>query len=215
MSGGGFTEWTEQFLVPDGRVWIGTRRFANFFEVSGGSITVGNSDSPTVLLPTVGGTNIPQKFYRGPRAPKSANFRNFAVGFVGDDQNDFDYFKLAQARGTPQRFFPGYPEIEVWDVISGQTYNLRRLPWNGVIAEIPGVLEDEDMPITFSLDEEAAPAAASVSGQIVTALATGELAIKYYPIYQTIFSGVSDSVEDSNSLTCSCVLNEAVMKIGT
>jgi hypothetical protein len=211
----GFQTWAEQFLVPDGRVWIGSRRFANFFEVAGGSITVGNSDSPTILLPTAGGTNIPQKFYRGPKAPKSANFRNFGVGFIGDAPADFDYFKLAQARGVPQRFFPGYPEIEVWDVISGQTYNLRRLPWNGIIAEIPGVLEDEDMPITFLLDEEADPAAASVSGQVVTALETGELAVKYYPIYQMTFGSVADVVEDSNSLVCSCTLNEAVMKVGS
>lgn len=208
-NGNAIDTWEGKKLFPDdGRCYFGGRVFDNWLEIAGGPISAQRT-SGVVIIPTEAGTHILQRYYRGPTVSAAANARAFSTGFLADSQSDYFAWTRIQGRGEATTFFPGLWESELFNVTSGQTYKLRRLPALGVV---PG-LEAEDFPVEVYLDGEAEPdpAAATISGRNVTALVSGQIEVLYAPLYTVVITAQGEQVEDSNTMLVTMTLTEVVL----
>lgn len=211
MNEGGFIYWEPPFghqgLPNDGAIYLDGHWFQDWPEV--GTTVFGMIPSQgLILLETLAQTHIPQRHYRGARAPLKGDKLDFSCGFLVDGLEDYKFLARAVSRARPLYFCPGVWCGETFPAVAGSTYTLSRPLATGIV---PGVSEVTHPTSLYLGDgEDANPAAATVVGQTVSALLTGELFVWYMPVFRVAISW-SQEVPDVNDLRVALTLSEAVI----
>jgi hypothetical protein len=208
MSGdGGFINWSPTFghyaLPQDGSIYLGTHFYRDVPEEQ---MTVTASDG-VLVLPTLAGTNILQKHYRGSDRPLKGDKREFTIAFLADREDDFIRFEIAQSEGQVLYFCPGLYVVESFQATSGSVYRLSRPLAAGIV---PGVTAGTH-PVRFYVNDVETEDAAVVAGQTLTASVTGKLAIWYLPAFRVVILGYQYNIDGVNDLRVQATLSEAIV----
>lgn len=210
MSGdGGFINWTPPFghqgLPQDGSVYLGGKFYRDWPETGTAPHTMAPSDG-VFVLETLARTHIVQRPYRGSKAPLKGDKREFTQGFLVDREEDYINLEIAQADGEPVYFCAGWWVVDSFPATIGSTYTLTRPLASGVVAGVTAGTH----PSRFYLNGVEDADAATVSGQTLTALKAGRIAVWYMPAFRVVIQGLNAAIDDVNNLRVSMALAEIV-----
>lgn len=163
-------------------------------------------DDGVILLPMLAGNNVVQVPYRGSKAPLIGDKQVFTGGFLVDREIDFQQVEKVAAKGRPVYFCPGLWRLEIFPGVAGSTYTLTRPLAAGIV---PGITALTHPPKFWKDDVEDANCA-TVSGQTVTVVETGEIAVWYLPAFRVVFTDYRRAITDVNDLGCTFTLSEFV-----
>jgi hypothetical protein len=199
--GGGYLEWNAEFLV-------GNPFFDQSALLRGYSALSWKESDVIFSLLTHAGTHILQKPYYGANRPLECPSFEFQASFEAGSETDYFLIRRAKRRGAAVYFCPYLWTEEVFDATSGEDYYLTRPLADGIVTGVTSTTH----PLRIFLDdvEDNGSPSATVSGQTVTAGATGILAIRYMPVFKVVVSGLSDSLPAINGLDWQCSFNEAI-----
>ena len=200
MATGGYLEWDRRVLVDypylDGRTLVGGFPEITWEESEG-----------LMVLKMYDGSHRTQTLYVGDKAPTLKSAFTFNFSMLYDDEED--YFRVVRAarRGAVVWWCPYLWTEEVFNVTNGNTYTLSRPIASSVVPGVTAVTH----PTTFYLDDTLDGGAASVTSQTVTAADTGELAVRYMPVFRVILANPQRfEVPETGALLGSVQLIECV-----
>lgn len=157
-------------------------------------------------LSTHANTKIAQRLYHGIEAPRIRQGFNFSGNWRIWDKEFIEAIREAVGAGEPFLFAPLDRCTDVFDAIDGSSYQLTRPLARSVVSWVT----DLTHPDLIKIDGVTDPTAATISGQTVTAAATGVLTIHYTPIYEVIGKTISDDIPTNNGYDLSFVFEEFV-----
>lgn len=199
MSGNGYLLWDDRWLIDAPWLDNGT--------LPGGITALAWEEADTLLaLPTHGGTTILQNLDLGTAAPDTRVAFGFTVSRLGVTEAEYARVRRAKAKGRAFYWCPYVWAEEVFQIVNGSTYTLTRPVARGIVTGVTALTH----PDTLELDGSSAPSAATVSGQTVTAADTGELVIRYLPVFRVIMPRLSNQVPEVNGLSYDFDLLEVV-----
>lgn len=200
----GYLSWSQPVLGDT--VYFGGRTLTTFNESGAGPLSWTPQGPGVIVIPMHDGTGKIQLAYRGEKAPRIPGAEAFTLSFYGDSEDDYLWVETLKATGRAVDYCPGVPAVEVFSAQAGASYSLSRPLAAGIV---PGVDETTN-PTRFVLDGVLDPAAGSVSGQVLAAAESGELAVWYYPVYRVIVQAPTRTVDEPNNLVVSVTLLEVV-----
>lgn len=178
MSEAGYLTFADPWF--DGQTYLDGRSFSLLDGPEGISW---QADGAALLARrTLAGTHLTQRRYLGATAPNARTTYRFSTSFLAAAQEDVRAVLAAEGRGEVVYFCPFVYACEVFEVASGSTYKLSRPRASDVV---PGVTTTTH-PHGLVLDGVLTPGAATISGQTVTAAATGTLEVHYCPVFRVI-----------------------------
>jgi hypothetical protein len=200
VSADGYLFWDSRFL-RDAPFLDGTTLTDGLAEISW-SETEG-----LFVLPTHARTHILQRPYFGASRPVESVAYEFSLS-VTNAATEADYYALVRAkrRGAACNWCPFvWTEEVINPAVSSSTYTLtRKVAWNVVTG-----VTSTTHPALYYLDGVAG-AYGTLSGRTLTASGSGELTVRYMPVFQVVVSGLSESVSTPNGLNYSATLTEVV-----
>lgn len=158
------------------------------------------------VLPTHGGTAITQRPFLGENRPLELVAAEFRIPRAAVDEEDWFLIRRVKASGASALFVPYLWTEEVLDVVSGENYLLGRSVAWGIATGVSSATH----PARYFLDDSEDPSAATISGQTLTALATGRLAVRYMPAFRVVVDSISHTVQDVNDLQSPLALTEVL-----
>jgi hypothetical protein len=158
------------------------------------------------LLPTHGKTTIVQRPYLGTGRPLELNAIEFKVPRLAIDEEDWFRIRRVKAKAAAAYFVPYVWTEEVFEVTTSGTYTLGRMPAWGIA---PGVTIVTHPPRYFVGDVEN-PAAATVTGQVLTSAVTGTLAVRYMPAFKVCVGRLSHALKQVNDMQTQIALTEVL-----
>lgn len=172
-------------------------------------VAVSASHSPGVIpLPTHGGTHKIQRPYRGDDMPKDYDALQWTLSAIkAVDSAPWYAIKRAKASGSAVYFGAGVRQVDSFAATSGQSYKLTRPLASGIVPGVTSVTH----PTVVLLDGAVSPGSASVSGQVVTAAATGLIEIEYTPVHLVVVTSYSESIPQHNEAVVSLQLEEVLV----
>lgn len=205
MATGGYLYWTSRHLKDyfylDGKTWTVHEGFD--------SIEIAESkESALTVIPTAAGTHVLQKPFYYPYWNRSAGrmMYEFQFDILGFDEEEFYRLKRASARGAAVYFVPFLWVEEVFGATDGDSLLLTRpVAWGIATGCTSGT-----HPASFFLDDVLDPSCASLTGQTLSALDTGTIAVRYTPAFRVIFTGFSERYDGVNRVVASVSLREVV-----
>lgn len=198
----GYLYWTVPHFDPD-TVYIN----GLFVETGMQGFSKKPSGSTLFHMKSHANTSILQRLYFGAEAPQRRESIDFALQFQVFADDLLDKLRSIQSKGSWFYFCPFDRQSDTFDATSGSTYKLTRPIASSVVSGVTSVTHPE----VIYLDDVVDGAAASVSGQTVTANDTGLLRVDYTPVYKVVLLGdISESVGEINEILVSLTLNEVV-----
>jgi len=197
MPSGGYLKWDITFL-PN-KFWLDGR----WYDFGADSLTWEPADG-VFVLDTMAGTNIMQSPYRGASAPLLADKWKFTVAMVADSEDDLRSFMLSRARARPVAFVPGVWAMDVFP--AGQASGTLSRPVCSGLAGFPATTPDgiplgAAQTVQVYLNGTRDDAAATVAGQAVSVVTSGEIAVFYMPAFYVAFvPGPKWEISDINNL---------------
>lgn len=200
MSGKGYVHWNADFFR--GLPYLGgyelSRRFGDGFSW--------DESEGVFLLPTHGKTTIIQQPYVGESRPLELSAIEFKIPRLAVAEEDWFKVRRVKAKGAGAYFVPYLWTEEVFEAVNGQQYILgRKVAWS--IA--PGV-SSITHPARYFVDDVENGAAATISGQMLTAAATGTLAVRYMPAFKVVVGPIGHTVKQVNELQSQITLTEVL-----
>jgi hypothetical protein len=200
VSEGGYAEWDAPPFLLD------------YYWLDGAALSA--KSFPFAKTPALGvnvlvsraGTGVLQKPYRGAKAPDAWTRYRFELELVADYRDDYLRFKTSAARGAPVWWSPGGQESDLFQSDGTSTYTLSRPLASSVVTGV----NESTYPTTVLLDGAVDAAAATVSGQTVTALKSGEIEVQYTPVYRVAVVEASEAIVQQNELGYVVSLEELV-----
>lgn len=179
-----------------------------------GSYFVGKMSAPVswepannvIILPTLAGGAIVQQLYTGAKGPSIHQAYPFQLQWIVGHQEDYERLLAAKAHGRPVSLFVGYTACDMFLAQSGSTYTLSRPIAVGVVTG----LTDPPYSVRLLLDGVLTPSCATVSGQTVTAAATGEITVLYPPVHYVIVTTLKHKYTSVNNLQIDATLQEVI-----
>lgn len=191
----GFAEFTDPFIFDQmylGGTWVPQR-------------PVHEEPAPGCwALPTLAGTHIFQRPYRGDTKP--ADYRKLSFSFVVDAERDAAWraVHLLKARCAPFYFSTGIRRTDVFAATSGTVYDLTSPLAAGIVPGVTSVTH----PTRVTLNGVDSPSSATVSGQTATANDTGEIGVEYTSVHLVYFSQFALVVNEHNAASLAITLEE-------
>jgi len=207
MSGtDGFMTWDPPFghagLPADGSIYLDGYFHRDWPEAG----IEWRADDGVILIPMLAGNNVVQVPYRGSKAPLIGDKQVFTGGFLVDQEEDFKQIEKAIAKGRAVYFCPGLWRVEMFPAVAGSTYTLTRPLAAGIVPNVTAITH----PLTLWKDDVEDTNCATVAGQTVTAVETGEIAVRYMPAFRVVFTEYSRAIAGVNDLGVTFALSEFV-----
>lgn len=158
-------------------------------------------------LPTAAGTHIFQREFRGDDAPKDKRALRFSFDVQAD--TDLAWWALKEAKGTcaPFYFATGVRQTDTFAATSGSTYRLTSPIAAGIVPGVTTVTH----PHVIKLDGVVDPSAATISGQTLTANATGTIIVQYTPVHWVRIAQFPEEIAQHNDAVIAVVLEELLV----
>lgn len=186
MSINGYGDWSREVLKSPPYL-LDRHMFAIFEEAAGGvSQTFAGGAAVVVDLE---GNGHAQGFYRAAGKSLRADRLDMTVSVIVDEQDDLVTCK--RAKGTPSGvpWCPYLWDLEEFDAVDAGVYALARPHAAGLV---PGVTTGTHPPLIL-LDGVEDAGAATVTGTVVTAAATGRISVYYMPLYSVMVTALSEA----------------------
>lgn len=152
-------------------------------------------------------TSILQRLYFGPEAPQRRDGITFSLEFQVFADDLAEKIRSVAVRSSWFYFTPFDRQTDIFDAVSGEAYKLTRPLARSIVSGVTSVTH----PDLVYLDDVLDGAAATVSGQTLTANSTGVIRIDYTPIYKVVLLGdIDERVGETNELLMSLTLEEVV-----
>ncbi len=201
MASGGYFLWTQNWFNYQPQI------DGQAISAIGGPDEISwTSSSGLFVTPTFAGTHVLQRPYYGTDAPEDRKHWRFDIGLLCDEYDDYRAFARAAASGAAVYWWPSLYAVEMFEIAAGNTYKLTR----SVAWTIATGITSTTHPLDMYLEGVQDLAAATVSGQTLTAVKSGTLELHYSPIFKVVVLDLNTSVEAPNYMRISATLDEVV-----
>lgn len=199
----GYLHWTTPHYDPD-TVYID----GMFVETGMQGLSKKPSSGTLFHMKSHANTSILQQLYFGPEAPQRRDGVDFSVEFQVFVDELLEKLRSISSLSNWFYFCPFDRQADIFDAVSGSSYTLVRPLARSVVPGVTSVTH----PDLIYLDGVLDGAAASVSGQTLTANATGVIRIDYTPAYRVVLLGdITERIGDIGEILVSMTLNEVVL----
>jgi hypothetical protein len=195
---GGIANFEDDYLLDE--IWID----GNFIKNVGLRM---QGAAGVWALPTAAGTHIFQRPYRGDSKPKNFDAYRFSLTIRAVDEDSWYFIKRARAKAAPFYFASGIRVEDEFAATSGSSYRLSRPLASGVVTGVTSVTH----PTVILLNGAVSPSSGSVSGQTLTASATGAITVIYTPVHAVWFAGWTEDAGTFNGADASIELEECLV----
>jgi len=161
--------------------------------------------SGLIIVRTLAGTHVLLRPYYGTGAPTGRDALTFSMSFLIANEDDYRAVQLACAKAAAVNFCPFVRCLETFDATSGSSYSLSRPLATGIVTGVT----TSTHPSVILLAGAVSPASGSVSGQTLTAAATGQIGVEYTPCFKVV-PRISQEFAEPNGLVVSLDCEEVI-----
>lgn len=206
---GGYVAWDHTTLATEPtnkNFYFGTRWFS-------GWVPLGFQRNPSLgatVIPTHASTHKVHLPFTGLVTPSQMRSYTFSFEWLADSQQDWYDLKAASVSKRVIDFCPVLWEVDEFSpVVDEEEYRLSRRTARSVIAAITSITH----PDAFTLDGADAPSAATISGQTLTADASGTVLVaRYVPVYRVVVSRFDEAIAEINDMRANVELTEVIQE---
>jgi len=161
--------------------------------------------SGLIVVRTLAGTHVLLRPYYGTGAPTGRDALTFSMSFLIADEDDYRAIQLACAKAASVYMCPFVRCLETFDATSGSSYSLSRPLATGIVTGVTAVTH----PSVILLAGAVSPGSGSVSGQTLSATATGQVGVEYTPVFRVV-PRIAQEFSEPNGLVVALDCEEVI-----
>jgi len=189
-------------LSATDQVWLD----GGFLSIAGGRQTDWAEDVSHRVIIMHSGNGVVASGRRGDKAPDAYDRRSPVITLYANNESDYYKIRKLKADGTGFWFSDGVRVSDTFTATSAATYTLSRRRAKGVVTAVDETSHPTKVYFNGSLDGTKATIGANE--QTVTANGTGEIEIRYTPVFWCIVSDIPESQQFHNRREITLALQE-------
>ena len=189
-------------LNASDQVWLD----GGFLIVTGGRETDWAEDVSHRVIIMHSGNGVIASGRRGDKAPDAYDRRTISLSLFANDEDDYYRIRKVKSGGSGFWFSDGVRVSDTFTATSAATYTLSRRRAKGIVTAVDESSHPTKVYFNGSLDNTKA----TIGGneQTVTANDTGEIEIRYTPVFWCISSDIPESQQSHNRREIKLTLQE-------
>lgn len=200
MASNGPHFWTNPLV--NNPVYIDGRTFD---PLDGPSSLSWSQTSGLIIVRTLAGTHVLLRPYHGSGSPTGRDALTFSTAFLIANEDDYRALQLACAKAAAVNFCPFVRCLETFDATSGSSYSLSRPLAAGTVTGVTTLTH----PSVILLAGVESPGSGTVSGQTLSATATGQIGVEYTPYFRVV-PRIAQEYAEPNGLVVTLDCEEVV-----